>query len=105
MAHLDHERALRFAAEHDVAVRLRGEMVVIRGMGRAAWLMLKVTALDNPAPGGGLKTVTWAEPMLAISSAVICADSSVTLIRLVTLSWPFQRTTEPGAKFRPTTES
>src|SRR5215510_6358691 len=67
--------------------------------------MLNVTAFDNPAPGGGLKTVTCAEPTLAMSAAGICACNSVTLTTLVVLSCPFQRTTEPGAKFVPSTLS
>src|SRR5215813_2033686 len=66
--------------------------------------MLNVIAFDSPAPGGGLKTVTCAEPTLAMSAAVICADNSVTLLTSVILSLPFQRTTEPGAKFVPSTE-
>src|SRR5215470_14709002 len=67
--------------------------------------MLNVIALDSPAPGGGLKTVTCAEPTLAMSAAVICADNSVTFLKSVILSWPFHRTTDPGAKFEPITVS
>jgi len=41
--------------------------------------MLKVTALEDPPPGAGLKTVTATVPPVAMSAAVIEAVSCVLL--------------------------
>jgi len=40
----------------------------------------KMTAVDSPPPGVGLKTVTFIIPAVAISSALMSAVSSVLLI-------------------------
>jgi len=47
------------------------------GGGEEAKLMVKVRALEVPPPGVGLKTVTWAEPAVAISDIRIAAVSWV----------------------------
>lgn len=82
-----------------------GLIAVMRGSGRVASVIVKVTAFDDPAPGAGLNTVMVAVPAVAISDAGICAVTCVTLSTVVGRSAPFQRTTEPGAKFVPVTES
>jgi hypothetical protein len=67
--------------------------------------MLKLTALEVPPPGVGLKTVTDAEPAVAMSAAVIDAVTRVPLAYVVVRLAPFQRTTEPEMKFVPLTVS
>src|SRR5579864_316420 len=60
--------------------------------------MLKVTELEAPPPGAGLKTVTAAVPAVAMSLAGTCARRGPPLIA-VGRSFPFQRTTELGVEF------
>src|SRR5438552_18650136 len=64
--------------------------------------MLKVWGLEGAVPPG-LKTVTVAEPALAISEARMVAASEEPLLKVVNLSEPFQRTTAPLAKLLPAT--
>src|SRR5262247_4014005 len=62
-----------------------------------------MTVFDAPPPGGGLKTDTCDDTMIAISAAVICAARSLTLINCVVRSGPLQRTSYPDVKFVPRT--
>jgi hypothetical protein len=59
-------------------------------------VIVNVTAFEVCPPAGpGLKTVIWAVPAAAMSSAVIAASSVVLeLNTVVTRSLPFQRTTD-----------
>ena len=59
------------------AVAELGEMEVRVGTGLFAVLMMKVRALEVPPPGVGLKTVTDADPAVAMSAAGIDAVSWV----------------------------
>lgn len=79
-----------------------GLIAVVVGAGAAA-LIVKVTALDVPPPGVGLKTVTLAVPAEAMSEAGIAAVSCVALTKVVVRALPFQRTVEPLMKFDPLT--
>jgi hypothetical protein len=63
--------------------------------------MLKLIGLETPPPAG-LKTVTVAVPAVAMSLAGIFAMRGPPL-SVVGRSVPFQRMTEPGAKFVPIT--
>ena len=83
------------------AMALAGLRLVIVGVGLL--LIEKVAALDVPPPGAGLKTVTLADPAVAMSAAEMLADSWVSLTYVVVRSLPFQRTTEPLTKFVPLT--
>src|SRR4029077_8943104 len=66
-------------------------------------LIVKVTELEVPPPGGGLVTVTNAVPALAISAAVIAAVSVVLLTKVVARTEPFHCTVELFTKFVPLT--
>ncbi len=57
-----------------------------------ALTMLIVIALVVPPPGAGLKTVTEAEPSVAISAAAIIAVNWLLLTKVVGRSESFQRT-------------
>src|SRR5207249_4387086 len=61
----------------------------------------KVTALDVPPPGPGLKTVTPAGPGCAMSARPICAVNCVLLTKAVGRLLPFHLTCEPAMKFDP----
>ena len=80
---------------------LDGLRLVIVGAGLL--LIEKVAALDVPPPGAGLKTVTLADPAVAMSAAGMLAVSRVSLTYVVARALPFQRTTEPPTKFVPLT--
>jgi len=60
------------------AVTVTGVSSVMAGTGFAL-LMTKVTAPEVPPPGAPLKTVTLADPALAMSIAGIAAANSVAL--------------------------
>ena len=64
------------------------------GTGLLGGLMVKVSALDVPPPGELVKTVTEAEPALAISLAEMLAVSCVLDTKVVVRSAPFQRTVD-----------
>jgi hypothetical protein len=64
-------------------------------------LMVNGTGSEVPPPGGGLKTVTWAVPGVAMSLAKMAAVSTELLTKLVGRSDPFQRTTDAGTKREP----
>ncbi len=72
------------------------------GAGFAA-VMVKLSVLEVPPPGDGLKTVTAATPALAMSPAGIEAVSWVALTNVVVRAPPFQRTTDPAMKLLPLT--
>ena len=72
------------------------------GAGFAA-VMVKLSVLEVPPPGDGLKTVTAATPALAMSPAGIEAVSRVEPRNVVARSPPFQRTTDPETKLLPLT--
>src|SRR5512136_314442 len=57
--------------------------------------MERAAVLDVPPPGAGLKTVTLADPAVAMSAAGMLAVSRVSLTYVVARSLPFQRTPEP----------
>ena len=65
--------------------------------------MAKLIALDVPPPGAGLKTVTDAVPVSAMSAAVIDAVICVALTYVVVRFDPFHRTTELGTNLDPST--
>src|SRR5262245_44202391 len=67
--------------------------------------MVKVWRLEVPPPGAGLKTVTAAIPLVAMSADGIAAVSCVAETNVVGRSAPFQRTTELAMKFVPFTVS
>ena len=75
-----------------LAIALAGLRVVIVGAGL---LIERVTVLDVPPPGAGLKTVTFVDPAVAMSAAGMLAVSRVSLTYVVVRALPFQRTTEP----------
>jgi hypothetical protein len=75
--------------------------LVITGAGGT--VMVNVTALDAPPPGGGFTTVTEAVPGDATSAAVTVAVSCVDETNVVVKAVPFQRTVEPETKFVPFT--
>src|SRR3989442_544250 len=79
-----------------------GLMLLMAGAGFTG-VMVKLAALEVPPPGGGLKTVTEAEPALATSLAGMEAVSLVSLTKAVARSAPFQRTTDPAMKLAPLT--
>jgi hypothetical protein len=66
-------------------------------------VMVNVTALDVPPPGGGFTTVTEAVPGDATSAAVTVAVSCVDETYVVAKAVPFQRTVEPETKLVPFT--
>jgi hypothetical protein len=76
-----------------------GLMLVTLGAGS----IVKTMKFELPPPGGGLKTVTLAEPAAAISLAGIAAFSCVELTTVVVLFAPFHRTTDPPTKLKPDT--
>ena len=80
-------------------------MVMFVMVGPTVSMMLKVTAPEVPPPGGGVKTVTLAEPTAAMSAALIVALSCVGLTKVVVRLTPFHCTTEAGTKFVPLTMS
>lgn len=56
------------------AVALVGLRLVSTGIGLpAGGFTVRLTELDNPPPGNGLKTVIGNEPPVCTSAAVICA--------------------------------
>jgi hypothetical protein len=63
----------------------------------------KLTALEDPPPGAGLKTVMLEVPPVARSLAGIAAESWLLLTKTVALSDPFHRTTDPPTKLAPFT--
>ena len=66
-------------------------------------VIVKVSALDAPPPGAGLKTVISAIPIPATSVAGIRADNCEPLANVVVRALPFHRTMAPGTKFVPLT--
>jgi hypothetical protein len=84
------------------AMLFGGESVLIDG---AALLTVKVTALELPPPGAGLKTVITGVPATATSVAVICALNWEELINVVLWSLPLKRTSELLRKPVPLTVS
>ena len=68
-------------------------------------MTVKVTPLDVPPPGAGLKTVTVAVPAEAMSLAGIVAVRLVLLPNVVVRFAPCHRTTEPETKPEPVTVS
>src|SRR6266852_2084397 len=64
-------------------------------------VIVNVEVLELPPPGAGLKTVTLAVPVAAMSLAEIWAVSWLSLEKVVGRSLPFQRTTELAKKFLP----
>src|SRR5262245_4234515 len=60
-------------------------------------------AFEVPPPGAGVKTLTFAVPMVAMSVAGIAAVNRVALTKVVGRSLSFHRTTELLAKFVPLT--
>ena len=85
------------------AVAELGERVVMAGIGLLAALMVKVSGLEVPPPGVGLKTVTLAVPAAAISEAGIAAVSWVAETYVVVRSAPFHRTFDVDTKLVPVT--
>ena len=71
--------------------------------GSVGLLIGKLPGLDVLLPGGGLKTVTLADPAVAMSLAGMLAVRRVLLTYTVVRSLPFQRTIEPFTKFVPLT--
>lgn len=57
-------------------------------------MMSTVRVAVVPPPGAGEKTITWADPVDAMSDALKTADNWVGETRVVERSDPFQRTTE-----------
>src|SRR5205823_13674610 len=82
------------------AVAVVGEIELSVGAGFVA-VMLNVFAVDVPPPGVGVKTVTEALPVAAMSLARICAVSLVLLTNVVDRLLPFQRTTDEATKLDP----
>src|SRR5574341_952621 len=64
-------------------------------------LIVKVSGLEVPPPGPGLKTVMLATPARAISAVVMAAVNCPPPPKVVVRSLPFQRTTELLTKFAP----
>src|SRR5215207_5846321 len=63
----------------------------------------RLTVLETPPPGGGVKTVTCAVPGAATSAAVSWAVTCVPETKAVGRSWPLSLTTDPCVKFAPVT--
>ena len=61
------------------------------------------TAVDVPAPGGGLNTVTAAVPTVSRSLAGMVARSCVAFTYVVALAAPFHWTIADGVKLSPVT--
>src|SRR5262245_66482006 len=78
-----------------------GVIEVTAGVGLGGMVIEKVSGLDSPPPAGGVKTVTVAEPTLAMSSAGIAAVNCVLFPNVVGRAAPFQRTTESETTFGP----
>src|SRR5262245_43891088 len=76
------------------AVAEAGLGLFTAGTGLGA-MTVKLTALDVPPPGAGVKTVTEGVPAAAMSLAGIEAVSWVAPPNVVGRSAPFQRTSEP----------
>jgi hypothetical protein len=74
-----------------------GDIVVIDGF------TVRLTALEVPPPGAGLKTVMGKFPEFTISVARIVAVNCVELTNVVTRPIPLKRTTEALTKFVPLT--
>jgi hypothetical protein len=85
------------------AVRDDGLRLEIVGTG--GLLIVKVSALEVPPPGGGENTVTCAVPATAMSEAGIAAVNLVAETNVVARSSPFQRTTELVTNLLPLTVS
>ena len=66
---------------------------------------VKLSVLEAPPPGAGLKTVTLAAPADATSATVIAAVSRVLLTKVVERSLPFHLTAEALMKLVPVTVS
>ena len=79
------------------ALTVVGEIVVIVG------LTARLTALEVPPPGAGLKTVIGKVPAEAMSAARIVAVNCVALTNVVVRAIPLMRTAEPPTKFVPFT--
>ena len=80
--------------------------VAVRGLvmtGADGTVMVNVTALDVPPPGGGFTTVTEAVPGDATCAAVTVAVSCVEETKAVVNAVPFQRTVEVVTKLVPFT--
>jgi hypothetical protein len=75
------------------AAALVGEIELRAGTGFVA-VIVNVTELDVPPPGVGLRTVTAAVPVAAMSLARIWARSWVLLMKVVVRLLFFQRTTD-----------
>lgn len=66
-------------------------------------LTVNVLEVDVPPPGVGLRTLTEAVPLAAMSDAVMTAVSRVAETKVVVRLDPFQRTVEVGTKPAPST--
>jgi hypothetical protein len=85
---------------------LAGASEEIVGFGFCGGLIVKFVAVDVPPPGVGVTTVTCAVPALAMSCAVMDAESSVVPVLYVVARWElFQYTTEVETKPVPATLS
>jgi hypothetical protein len=82
------------------AVSSDGESDFKTGTG-FSFTIAKVSAVDEPPPGRGLKTVTDALPAEAMSAPSIRATRCVLPWNVVVRGLPFQHTTEPCTKFAP----
>lgn len=103
LANFTAERPVKFAPVMVTVVPARalaGLRLLTVGQATAG-LIVKLSALDEPPPGAGLKTVTAAVPPLATSLAEIAACNCVLLVKAVGRLLLFQRTTDPGVKFVP----
>src|SRR6267378_5192913 len=67
--------------------------------------MLRGWAFEVPPPGAGLKTVTWAVPVAAMSEAGMDAVTCVAETNVVVRADPFHCTTDPETKLLPFTVS
>jgi hypothetical protein len=72
-------------------------------VGAEAALIVNDRMPDVPPPGAGFVTVTVAVPAVAISAAVIAADSCVAFTKVVVLTVPLNLTTDVETKAVPFT--
>ena len=71
----------------------------------AGLLMAKFAVPERPPPGAGLKTLSAAEPALAMSATVIGTVNCEAETKVVTRSAPLNLTTEPLIKLLPLSAS
>jgi hypothetical protein len=81
-----------------LAVADAGFKLVIAGDGL---LIVKLAAGDDPPPGAGFITTTFAVPAVAMSLAGITAVNCVALTNVAVRAPPFHHTVEPLTKFDP----